>query len=354
VRDVLVTFGCFEENGTLPNTIHGDNATNRDTSDAPLWFGVACEEAAPHFTNFYETRVDARKRPLADVLRSIATHCIRGTPNGIRMDSESGLIWSPSHFTWMDTNFPAATPREGYPIEIQALWIRLLRQLHTISAPSDGEPWDQLAARAENSLNELFWLEERGWFADVLTARADVPANLAERDDALRSNCVFPISLGLFTGERARRTLDAVMRYLVVPGALRTLAPLRVIPPTPVYGNHGELLNDPQNPYWPRYEGDEDTRRKPAYHSGTAWAWTFPSFCEAVVRAWNFEPNAVAAARAYLLSMRDLMYVGCAGHIGEIFDGDAPHTPRGCDAQAWSATEALRVWRLLQSLPRPS
>jgi glycogen debranching enzyme len=249
----------------------------------------------------------------------------------------------------MDTNYPACTPREGYPIEIQALWIRLLKQLHTIGAATDGEPWDHLAARAETSLNEMFWLEERGWFADVLTSRSGVPAKMAGRSDALRSNCVFPISLGLFSGERARRTVDAVMRYLVVPGALRTLAPLAVIPPTPVHGNDGRLLNDPLHPYWPRYEGDEDTRRKPAYHNGTAWPWTFPSWCEALVRAWNAEPGAVAAARCYLLSMRDLMHVACAGHIPEILDGDKPHTSRGCDAQAWSVTEALRVWRLLGS-----
>jgi starch synthase (maltosyl-transferring) len=349
VRDLLVTFGRFEENGTLPNTIHGVNASNCDTSDAPLWFGVACEEAAPHFANFYETSVDSKGRPITDVLRSIAVNYRRGTSNGIRMDQESGLIWSPSHFTWMDTNYPAATPREGYPIEIQALWIRLLKQLHAIGARVEGEPWGELAARAEASLHEMFWIEERGWFADVLAAKANVPAKLAERSDALRSNCVFPISLGLFSGERARRTVEAVQRYLVIPGALRSLAPLRVTPPHPVYGTHGGLLNDPAFPYWSRYEGDEDTRRKPAYHNGTAWPWTFPSWCEALVLAWNSEPAAVAAARAYLSSMGGLMNVACAGHIAEVFDGDAPHTPRGCDAQAWSATEALRVWRWLGS-----
>jgi starch synthase (maltosyl-transferring) len=357
VRDLLITFGRFEENGTLPNTIHGENATNRDTSDAPLWFGIACEELAAleadsHAarSKIYGTPVDHHGRSLGDVLRSIGVNYIRGTPNGIRMDPSSALIWSPSHFTWMDTNYPAATPREGYPIEIQALWVRLLKQLHVIGAKPAGDPWQELAARAENSLNELFWIEERGWFADVLAARAGVPAKMAERGDALRSNCLFPISLGLFTGERAKRTVDASLRYLIVPGALRTLAPLPVTPPLAVYGNHGGLLNDPSHPYWARYEGDEDMRRKPAYHNGTAWSWTFPGFCEALVRAWSCQPNSIAAARAYLLSMRDLMHTACAGHIAEVFDGDAPHTPRGCDAQAWSVTEALRVWRWLNSL----
>jgi glycogen debranching enzyme len=115
------------------------------------------------------------------------------------------------------------------------------------------------------------------------------------------------------------------------------------------------LLNDPVNPYWGRYEGDEDTRRKPAYHNGTAWTWTFPVFCEALARAYNFAPDAVAAARAYLGSASDLLQSGCIGQLPEIVDGDAPHTQRGCDAQAWSATEALRVWRLLdQSANRPA
>jgi hypothetical protein len=29
----------------------------------------------------------------------------------------------------MDTNYPACTPREGYPVEIQALWISALKFL---------------------------------------------------------------------------------------------------------------------------------------------------------------------------------------------------------------------------------
>lgn len=346
VRELLLTFARFEENGTLPNTIHGENASNRDTSDAPLWFGVACEELEAVRPGFRKTKVDGH-RSVADVLRSIAVNCIRGTPNGIHVDAESGLVWSPSHFTWMDTNYPAGTPREGYPIEIQALWIRLLQQLAAIGAAPEGEPWAQRAARAGASVESLFWLEERGWYADVLAAPSGVPARRGERSDALRSNMLFPISLGLVKGLRAQRCVEAAARHLVVPGALRSLAPLPVSLPLPVHGAHGGLLNDPTHPYWPRYEGDEDTRRKPAYHNGTAWGWTFPSYCEALVRAWEFEPAAVEAGRASLLSMRDLMHTGCAGHIAEVFDGDAPHTLRGCDAQAWSATEALRVWVLL-------
>ena len=374
VRQLLQVFGRFAENGTLPNTIHGEDATNRDTTDAPLWFGVVCEEAAAAFTArpsspsgqsgppgppgphtpsaFYATPVDDRDRTLADVLREIAEGYLRGTPNGIRVDDESALVWSPSHFTWMDTNYPAGTPRQGYPVEIQVLWIRLLRQLETIASAREKTKWATLANRAQASFERHFWLEDRGYLADLLIAAPGQRAAAATVDTALRSNGLLAVAFGFLTGERARRCVAAALQHLVVPGALRTLAPLPVEPPLPIHGPHGQLLNNPAEPYWPRYDGDEDTRRKPAYHNGTAWTWTFPIFCEALARAWDFSPTATAAARAYLGSMDRLLKTGCLGHLPEIVDGDAPHTQRGCDAQAWGATEALRVWKLLAT-PSP-
>ena len=368
VTELLMTFGRFVENGTMPNTIHGGDASNRDTSDAPLWFGVVCEETAGLLReNLYTLMIDQRGRTIADVLREIALGYIRGTPNGIKMDAASGLIWSPSHFTWMDTNHPAGTPREGYPIEIQVLWIRLLRQLekfeqshsspglrppsplHPMERRGQGEEWpnwSEIASRAEASLQQYFWLEERGYFSDLLIAKAGQPASEAIIDNALRSNYLLAVAFGFVTGERAQRCVDAALRFLVVPGALRSLAPLPVSPPLPIFTN-GRLVNNPDEPYCGQYLGDEDTQRKPAYHNGTAWTWTFPIFCEAMARAWNFSPAAVAAAKSYLGSMETLMKENCLGQIPEIIDGDAPHQQRGCDAQAWGVTEALRVWKLL-------
>jgi glycogen debranching enzyme len=232
-------------------------------------------------------------------------------------------------------------------VEIQALWIRLLRQIQTIGCESVGEDWSALAARAEESLRSLFWVEAKGWIADCLHAAAGTGARDATQDDALRSNCVLPIMFGLFEPFRSRRCLEAVRAHLIVPGALRTLAPLRVEHVLPIHGPDWRLLNNPSEPYWGHYEGDEDTQRKPAYHNGTAWTWTFPGFCEALARAWDFQPAAVEAAKAYLSSMAPLLEAGCLGHLPEILDGDAPHVARGCDAQAWGVTEALRVWKLL-------
>jgi glycogen debranching enzyme len=228
-------------------------------------------------------------------------------------------------------------------VEIQALWIRLLRQLERLEPES---PWGALADQATAAL-DLFWDERLDCFQDLLAAPAGCAARPARPDGLLRPNQVFLVSLGLIQGDRARRVVTAIRRFLLVPGALRSLAPLPAPEPLPVRGPDGGLLNDPVNPYWGRYEGAEDSRRKPAYHNGTAWVWLLPAFCEALALAWAFQPEAVAAARAYLGSVDGLLAAGCVGQLPEILDGDAPHAQRGCDAQAWSVTEALRVWLLL-------
>ncbi len=360
VRSILLQQARWERDGTLPNAVFGTDTSNRDTADAPLWFGLACEEYGDRLPDaaarraWPATTVDDTGRSLAQVLHSIAAGYVRGTPNGLRMDPASALVFSPAHFTWMDTNHPACTPRQGYPIEIQALWIRLLRYLARLDLPSVAGPWEALAVRAAEHLERLFWLEQPGWYADVLLAEPGQPASTATPQDALRPNALLPVALGLVRGPRARRQVGAARRWLLVPGGLRTLAPLPVEPPLEIRGRHGELLGDPRQPYRGRYEGDEDTRRKPAYHNGTAWPWLLPVFCEALVRAWDFSPPALAAARAYLGSTGPLLAESCRGQLPELLDGDAPHTPRGCDAQAWSVTETLRVWALLRAAPAPA
>ncbi|WLT31264.1 amylo-alpha-1,6-glucosidase [Geothrix sp. PMB-07] len=342
---ILRTFAALELEGTLPNMLGAEHTGDRDTSDAPLWLAVACEEAADHLgTAFFHSK--AGDRSVLEVLTSLGEHLRRGARNGVRMDPESALLWSPAHFTWMDTRYPMGSPREGYPVEIQALWIRLLNLLERLCAPSDGEPWSATAARATASL-EAFWLPERSWFADLLVAAPNIPARQAQPADHLRPNQLFLVALGLVTGERARSTVAACARHLLVPGALRSLAPIPVAVPLPIPAPWGGTLNDPTRPYQGRYEGDEDTRRKPAYHNGTAWVWQLPLLCEALDLAWDGDPAARATARAWLGSLAPLLEEGCLGQLPEILDGDAPHTPRGCDAQAWSVSEALRVWKLL-------
>jgi glycogen debranching enzyme len=161
-----------------------------------------------------------------------------------------------------------------------------------------------------------------------------VPATRATPDGELRPNQLLAVALGLVDGAHARSIVAASGRELLVAGALRSLAP-----------RAGPL-------YRGRYEGDEERGRKPAYHNGTAWVWWLPIHCEALVRAHPGDGAALDAARALLGSVARLLGGGCLGQLPELLDGDAPHAPRGCDAQAWSVTETLRVWLALEGLRR--
>ena len=344
VREILQQFGQFEENGTIPNTIRGADAQNRDTSDAPLWFFVVCKELVAAEGGAEVLEVWCGQRRLRDILVAIGHSLIAGTANGIHMDPESGLLFSPSHFTWMDTNYPAGTPRQGYPIEIQALWHVALSFLRCIDPAPDANKWTTLAEQVAASINAYFWLDRDGYLADCLHANPGESAKLAVADDALRPNQLFAITLGAFADTERCRQLLANCETLLIPGAIRSLADKTLKVPLEII-HKGNKLCDPHRPYQGRYIGDEDTCRKPAYHNGTAWTWVFPSFCEAWVMCYGSAGK--ASATAWLASSVRLLTKECLGHIPEILDGDYPHRSRGCDAQAWGVSELLRVWRLL-------
>ena len=340
VKAILMQFAWFEDRGTLPNMIRGEDARNRDTSDAPLWLFTVCADlmAATHNGAFLNSNCNGRS--LKQVLMDLADAIIAGTPNGVIMDADSGLIYSPSHFTWMDTNYPAGTPRQGYPIEIQALWYAALEFLMTIDDDRKRE-WTHLAQQVGTSIQRLFWRPGQGYLSDCRHCESGQRAEEAIADDALRPNQLLAITLGAVTDNAICKSVLHACQSLLVPGAIRSLADRPVQTPIAVHHN-GELLNDPNAPYWGHYGGDEDTQRKPAYHNGTAWTWPFPSFCEAWAKTYG--PGSVATARAWLSSTIGLINSDCVGHVPEILDGDAPHAQGGCDAQAWGVSELLRVW----------
>ncbi len=341
-KAVLTQFARFEKEGTLPNMIRGDDAGNRDTSDAPLWLFKVCADivAKEQSLSFIDTICG--DRTIRDILLSIARAYINGAPNGIAMDKESCLIFSPSHFTWMDTNHPACTPRQGYCIEIQSLWQTALNLLATID-PDKSSYWKTLTATVQKSIQQLFPIQA-GYLADCLHAAPGERAAQATPDDALRPNQLLAVTLGAVTDTNMARYILDACQCLLIPGAIRSLANRPVGRPL-VINHNGHQLNDPAHPYWGYYCGDEDTRRKPAYHNGTAWTWMFPLFCEAWAKVYGGAGK--PAARAWLSSSLALLNQGCIGHLPEIVDGDYPHRPRGCDAQAWGLSEFIRVWRQL-------
>lgn len=342
-RAVLRQFGRFEHEGTLPNMINGEDAGNRDTSDAALWFFAACGDLLRKEGSLSFLAEKAGPRTINEVLHSIGHFMIHGTPNGVKMDPESGLVFSPAHFTWMDTDYPAGTPREGYPIEIQALWYNALKVLSRLDGEKGEYDWCALAARVQSSITDLFRLNGK-YLSDCLHAAPGSAAKAASPDDSLRPNQLLAITLGAVQDPLMCRHILAACNELLVPGAIRSLADRPVRVPISIVHN-GRVLNDPHKPYWGNYTGDEDTRRKPAYHNGTAWTWLFPAYCEAWAQTYGDASRKTALS--WLSSSTGLINSGCLGQVPEILDGDFPHTQRGCDAQAWGVSELLRVWKKL-------
>ncbi|MBR4717899.1 MAG: hypothetical protein IKP09_07555 [Lentisphaeria bacterium] len=346
VRQILVQFASLVKDGTICNMISGTDTGNRDTSDAPLWLFIGVRDMCAALGNrdFLKTKVKDRGT-LLDLLVELAEGLVKGTPNGIACDAESGLIFSPAHFTWMDTNYPAGTPREGYPVEIQALWYASLRFLADSLPEKKAARWAELAERVRESFLKYFPLKDEGFLSDCLHCKPGTPASKAEPDDHLRPNQLLAITLGPVEDRKLRRNILLNTSELLVPGGIRSLADRPVKYPLPVYGADGRLLNDPNHPYQGHYRGDENTCRKVAYHNGTAWTWQMPLFPEAYYITHG--PFGRATAISLLASMAVQLDNGCIMHMPEILDGDYPHKPRGCDAQAWGLSEYYRVWKLL-------
>ena len=346
---ILRAFAAFEENGTLPNIIYGKTAGNRDTTDAQLWFVRCVQELGERVKGGKGERVEGEDdssggRPfdlsaLIATCNSIVDHYVSGTPNGIHMDPESGLVWSPSHFTWMDTNYPACTPRVGYPVEIQALWISALRFLGRTALAEQAlaslvryfkipQSSNQSISQSVNPNNRTIEQSEQSnnpnnpplplGFYDCLAAPNGEPAAEATPEDAVRPNQLFLLTLGILDDTSILRATEE----LLVPGGVRSL-------------NAGHPL------YRGTYAGDEDTSRKPAYHNGTVWAWPFPLYAEALAATGACSRE---AALSLLAGAVENLNAGCVGHMSENADGDAPHAQKGCCAQAWSDSELLRVW----------
>ena len=334
VRRILQAFASFERNGTIPNVISGAAEANRDTSDAPLYLIIAVRDYISATRDTSILNLKCADRTMQQVLDSIVDNYIKGTENGIKMDAVSKLIYSPSHFTWMDTNYPAGTPRQGYPIEIQSLWYAALKFLKR----------DALAKDVKNSISNLFF--KYGSCSDCLHCGSMVPAHEAVPDDHNRCNQLFAVTLGAVSDEEKALRIISDASRLIIPGAIRTLDNCKVNYQLGIWHN-GMLLNNPSNPYKGRYCGAEDTSRKAAYHNGTAWVWPFASYCEALYVIGREQEQ--KRALAILLSVKKYFETGIPGQLPEVADGDAPHTPGGCAAQAWSVSEFYRVYTMLAS-----
>jgi predicted glycogen debranching enzyme len=322
---ILRSFGPWVRRGLLPNSFPDAERTEPEyhTVDAALWY-VHAVRAYLEATGD-EQLVDE----LLPTLRGILEHHVAGTDFEIHVDPSDGLLRGgvPGvQLTWMDAKAGdwVVTPRIGKPVEIQALWIHACRTVAGFSRErgrdADAERFSALAGRAATSFRARFWDPARGHLRDVV----DGP----EGDSSdLRPNQLLALSLepDLVPARQAALIVDATTRALWTGCGLRSLAP-----------------DDPA--YVGVHTGDR-LARDAAYHQGTSWSWLIGAWAESLLRTGTPGPEVRALLERFASHLRD----DGIGSISECFDGDPPHRPTGCHAQAWGVAEVLRALRLAQA-----
>jgi len=323
-RPILLTFSKYLSQGMLPNAFPEEGDTpGYNTVDAALWYFEAIRA--------YVTATDDNTllEELFPALEDVIDWHLRGTRYNIHLDESDGLIYAGetgAQLTWMDAKVDdwVVTPRIGKPVEISALWHNALRCMATF-AKSLEEPEDkyiQLAAQTSNSFQK-FWNPDTGYCYDVL----DGPNG---HDAALRPNQIFAVSLAYgpaLSPQQQKSIVDACGQQLLTSHGLRSLTP-----------NHPDFIGV--------YGGDR-TKRDGAYHQGTTWGWLIGPFIQAHLKVYK-DPD---LARTFLTPFSQHLSAGCVGTLSEIFDGNAPFVSRGAFAQAWSVSEVLRAWALVESFP---
>jgi predicted glycogen debranching enzyme len=318
---ILRTFAHYVRDGLIPNMFpEGEQDGLYHTADATLWFF--------HAVHRYVSATGDRTTLMVMLpkLVSIIQHHIQGTRFGIGMDPVDSLLTQGQEgyqLTWMDAKVGdwVVTPRRGKAVEINALWYNALVLLSTwLSEQGDTSQAESLAATAakvRESFNRRFWFEEGGYLYDVVDTEG------GGNDSSCRPNQVLAISLDnpVLDESRWQAVMQVVTDRLLTPVGLRSLAP-----------------GSPD--YKSKYYGDLRARDA-AYHQGTVWAWLIGPYIDAWLK---LHPDQKSEARKMLLGLQPHLDEQCIGSISEVFDAEAPYTPRGCIAQAWSVAEVLRCW----------
>ena len=324
-KGLLNTFGRYCRHGLIPNAFPDvDGEPFYNSIDATLWW---IETLGLYLEATQDWQFLAAQFP---IVQQIHKAFVGGTRYNIQVDAIDGLVsWDTRGvaLTWMDAVVEGlpVTPRRGKPVEINALWYSALCWLSkwaeklsqldvgdAVRFSKQGQRYAQQAEQVKASLQK-FWNPQLGYLYDTIE-----PDD--RRNSQIRPNAVLALSLHHcgFSQTQGQQVLDLATSRLLTPYGLRSLDP-----------------GDPQ--YIGKYEGSPQKRDR-AYHQGTVWSWLIGAY----IRAWQrFYPEQPLPFDWQPL-LNHFLHSACLGSISEIFDGDAPHAPKGAIAQAWSVAEVIR------------
>jgi predicted glycogen debranching enzyme len=334
-RRILQTFATHVSQGMLPNRFPDEGEQPEyNTVDASLWFFEALRAYLMRTPDRIGSEIEVLTlRNQADhtwleelypTLQEMIGWHLRGTRFGIKVDPKDGLLQageSGVQLTWMDAKVDdwVVTPRIGKPVEINALWYNALRwmEMFANTIGEKGAEYRTAAGRVCESFSR-FWNPSKGCLYDLI----DGPDG---DDPSIRPNQILALALPFSPVSEAQQAsiLEICRKELLTPRGLRSLS-----------CDHPDYVGS--------YGGDRRARDA-VYHQGTVWGWLIGPYIDAFLRVHKDRKAATRVLEPFLEHLQE----HGVGSLSEIFDGDPPHTPRGCPAQAWTVAEVLRVWQIL-------
>ena len=356
---ILEKYAKLMKNGLIPNMCgESHQEANYVSIDATLWFVLRLYEVCKALNNsskeakkvkierwkyvislaeqIFENMIKTRKSNV-----SISTSEISNIEQKDFYLREDGLLELSENFawaTWMDAKVfdEPVTPRNGAPVEINALlfnaicvYEKMIDEHNEICPTKDNlmanQKYLEIGSFIQQSFNK-FWIDD--YLADRLIG--DEPVR-EYRPNALIATSL-PFTDKLLSLDRLQQVYETAHKELFTPYGIRSLSP-----------------KDPK--FKKKYIGGIEERDK-AYHQGTVWGWLLLPFAKTWLIAYPNKPvqDSINHLSYLIEKIRNGYMRGHIASVAEVWDGDKPHFPKGCPAQAWSVSTIYCIERIIQEL----
>ena len=291
-------------------------------ADTPLWFFWTLQQL--------ETQIGGAEiwKRYGETMKQLLDAYKQGVAGRVILN-DNGLIWASAEntpLTWMNSviNGQPVTPRNGYQVEVNALWYNAVCYALRLAAENGDKKfvkaWEKLPEKTKASFNELFCLPE-GYLADYVGFEG--PAR------EIRPNMIIACGLPykMLDEQMQLAVIQTVRQHLLTPKGLRTLSP--------------------RNPLYKGSQEGTPEERDFAGKNGSVWPWLLEFYVQACfdINGDAFLPQAEEILAGF---DEDIQSYGI-GSIGELFDADPPYAPRGAISQAWSVASVLDIHAMIQA-----
>jgi len=332
VEKTLRKYSLHIKDGLIPNMLpESGREVNYDSIDATLWYVILLYKLGKkkNTSKFWKEAITTAELILTNIVSN------QKHPFLIREDGLIELLPEFSHATWMDVKIDdkAVTPRNGAPVEINALWYNAICCYEEMcnrlnEKVSKKHPVAIIITDFKDKVYSSF---QKFWLDDYLADRLIGDEPVIE----FRPNSLLAASLpwSLLSREQMQKLFEKSFKELYTFYGIRTLTPKDM-------------------KFRKKYFGSQIERDK-AYHNGSVWAWLLGAFCGTYLKAYHGVKSTAEIKKdlsEFVGNFRNSFIRGHIGSIAELWDGDSPHFPKGAPAMAWSVAALYNIETYIDSL----